>query len=274
MKKCLFLFCSMLLSISIYAQSEVIPKALKLKKVSFATGVDLDMVNGLDYNYLRSSGIGAEASTIGDIEFGNSSVYGGVCENPHMRLGLVFDLPRQSNMELNMNAVGVFNRVDGIYLFTDGVNNDYFNNDYNFASLNSTTNEVAFETSIKKRANIGRFMKLYAGLGTNIGYSFGGNLSISGNTDQASVDQNFNRPITDIVAGNSYEEYTYDNFKVKNGFHQRAFAEVGVGFVLFKRVELGFDYRYGVGYRALVDGPTRMTRLSSYGVKASFIIPN
>ncbi len=273
MKKFSLLCFSMLFSFQMFAQAELATKALKLKKISLSTGVDLDMVNNLDYEYLRSTGIGADASLVGDLEFDQSSVYGGVCENPHIRLGLVFDMARQKNMELNVNAVGIFNRVDGVYLHTDRMTDEFFNRDFDFASFNSYTNEIAIETSINKRANLGRFIKLYAGLGTNLGYSFNGHLSVNGNADQVSVDQNFNRAITDIAVGSSFQDYTYSSYKVKNGIHQRAFAEVGVGFVLLKRVELGFDYRYGVGYRALFDGPTRMTRLSSYGVKASFILP-
>jgi len=48
--------------------------------------------------------------------------------------------------------------------------------------------------------------------------------------------------------------------------------QAGTGFVLFKRLELGIDYRGGFGYKAIFNGPIKGTKLHSIGATAKWIL--
>ena len=66
--------------------------------------------------------------------------------------------------------------------------------------------------------------------------------------------------------------YSYESYDQRDGISQRLFAHAGAGIRFFKRVELGFEYRYGIGYRAIFGAPVAMTNLHSEALTARWLL--
>jgi len=263
----LLLFCigiSTLLS----AQSTSVPTKFKLKKIGISFGVEEDMINGLDYNYLVATAKGNPSSELEGMDFTQDYFSGGVCENPHIRVTAALEVPGMRNTELNIALLGIFNRLDGSFYQSNG----RMENDFEYVGVSTMTNEIALESSLTKRLTISKFINLYGGAGLNLGYNFGGHLSANG-MRQNTVDQNSNRPLGDIVNGQfpSDENYFNEFYQLKDGISNRAFLQAGIGFVLFRRLEIGMDYRYGIGYRATFDAPTKRTNLNSVALSTRWV---
>jgi len=116
------------------------------------------------------------------------------------------------------------------------------------------------------------WFKFYGGLGTNIGYTLNGHMTINGHIDQNEVDNNLERSTSDIFNGNYDREYSYETYDMKNAISQRIFAEVGTGITLFRRLETGFFVRRGVGYRGYFGYGARGVQLYSGGLRMNWII--
>ena len=270
MKNLLLLILAILLTTPLFSQNLPIPTKWKIKKIGISLGVETDMISNLDGNYLINIGKNVSA-TLPDGTILND-MYGGVCENPHLRITLALEVPNLKNTELQVGLNAFFNRYDGAYYYGENFFNPelgHYESDY--ISVDLFSHELGLEGALVKRLNIGNFLNLYGGVGTNLGYSIGDELNISGSNLQA-VDKNIDRSNADIFTGTTYHDDNYHSFEAKDAFHQRVFIQAGVGFVLFKRVELGIDYRSGLGYKATFNGPTKGTRLNSIGVNTKWIL--
>ena len=272
MKRLLTVCLCACLSTGLFSQNFSIPSIWKIKKFNVSFGFDTDMIKNLEYEYMLKTGVGVDESKYAGLDFAPEDMYGGVCENPNIRLGVTMGVPGLRNVDLNLGAMAVFNRYDGVYYNTTNSFEDYLNSDYNYLSITSMNDEIALEASIDKSVNFLRFFNLYGGLGTNIGYSYRGELQINGNIDERSVDPNLARENSDIVMGNTFHDYEYETFDLKDGLHQRVFGHLGVSGVILKRLEIGLDYRHGVGYRKVFDGPTKTTRLNSIGLSFNWLL--
>ena len=81
-----------------------------------------------------------------------------------------------------------------------------------------------------------------------------------------------NRSNSDIISGNTFSNTGYDIYEAKDAFHQRGFLQAGVGILFLKRLELGMEYRGGFGYKVLLFGTPKITRLQSFGLTAKWVL--
>ncbi len=270
MKNLLLTVLILLLTTPLFSQNLPVPTKWKIKKIGVSLGIERDMISNLDGNYLIDIGKNVSATLPNGTKLDN--MYGGVCENPHIRLTVALEVPHLKNTEFQLGVNAFFNRYDGAYYwgdnFFDSVT-EYYDADY--ISVDLFSHELGLEAALVKRLSFGSFLNLYGGVGTNLGYSIGDELHISGNNLQ-SVNKNSDRSNADIFTGTTYREETYHSFAAKDAFHQRLFLQAGAGFVLFKRLELGIEYRGGLGYKATFNGPTKGTKLHSIGASAKWIL--
>ena len=273
MKKLLSLSFAMCLAMSAFSQS--VPSKWAVKKFGISLGYDEDMIKDLEYSYILSTAKGLEDSQYADMDYAPTDMYGGVCENPNLRLDVTLGVPGMKNMDLNLAFLGVFNRYDGVYYNNyDYQSNDFdWDNDLEYMSINSYGSELGLEVSMVKNLNFLRIFNIHGGLGTNVGYAIGHEVNIDG-MNQGTVLQDMDRPLDRIVMGqNNVDEYYYDTFDGKDGISQRAFVTAGMGITFFKRVELGLDYRGGIGYRKTFGtDSTKMTKLNGVSLYAKWVL--
>lgn len=278
MKNVLLVAFATLLSYSLFSQNLPIPTKWKVKKIGVSLGVDQDMIKNIDYHYMIKTTHNRNLHRFQNLEINEEDYYAGVCENPQFRIMVALEVPGLKNTELNVGIQGVFGRYDGVYYNNYDHNGDPKPDGYEYLSVTSMTSELGFESSITKRVSLG-FLNLYGGAGTNLGYSFGGYMNVSGHQNISTVEKDLNRSITDIATQTTYETSSYDEvfnsgMEVKDAFHQRVFAQLGIGVLIRKRLEIGVDYRRGIGYRAVFDAPTKTTQLHSASVFARWVLKN
>ena len=268
MKKTLVITCACLFSLSLFSQNLSVPTNWGIQKFSVSFGTEMDLIRNLDQSYMASTGRNIDQSAFSNAEFAPEDLYGGACENPHVRIMATLGVPGWKNMELNVGASLMFDRYDAVYYHNYNYNSEYGDE---YLSYNSFHDEIALEASLLKRMNFLRVFNFYAGGGTNLGYSFGGEMTINGTTRQL-ADENLNRGSGDIVSGNYESGYVYETFVQRDGINQRLFGQLGFGIIFFRRLELALDYRAGIGYRAIFGAPVKMTELQSAGLSLKWIL--
>jgi len=278
MKNVLLVAIATLFSCSLSAQSLPIPTKWKVKKFGVSVGVDRDMIKDLDYHYLLQTTNNRNLDRFQNLDVDQDNYFGGVCENPQFRITATLEVPGLRNTELNVGLQGTTGRYDGVYYYNYNQDGTPKPDGYEYLSVSTMTSEIGLESSITKRASLG-FLNFYAGGGTNLGYSGGGVMNVSGHQNITTVEQDMNRSLRDIGGNDTYETATYSDvfektLEVKDAFHQRVFAQVGVGIVIRKKLEVGLDIRRGIGYRAVFDGPFRTTQLHSVALSARWILRN
>ena len=228
------------------------------------------MLSNLTYRYLTgiTRGDGNLGGDFADLDFSQSDAYSSICENPHIRLSLVLEPSTMRNTELHTSIVGIFNRTDAISYYDNG---SYYNSG-RYLSFTSYGHEVAFETSLLKSANLFKTFYLYGGLGTNLGYTFGNELHINGSDTRTVRDIGLAEAEAFVSELSSDENYHYNFYDQSDGISQRAFAQVGASIVFFRRLEIGLEGRFGLGYRAHFNGPMARTNLRSLGATAKWVL--
>ena len=211
----------------------------KIKKFGIHLGQDQDRIMGMDHLSLIKSVNRPLAMELEDIDFDSQDAYSMICENPHIRLDLSV-VPRFApRSEMRFALVGMFNRIDAVYYQKYEPDGMHRTLDYE-----SRSNEIALETSLLRKFKLGNAVTFYLGGGTNLGYSFGNEVSVSGyNVRLREADTP-----DDPVYYNDYD-YFYESHTAANAIHQRLFAEAGIGVTIAKRIELNLEYRYGLGYK-------------------------
>ncbi len=272
MKNVLTVALATLLACALSAQNSVKPTKWKLRSFGVSFGTDLDMIRGLDYAYLVQTGKGNSSNVYNNVSFENQQYYAAVCENPILRITAALDVPGLKNTELDFALNTVFNRFDGVYYHAENSQIVQENGGFQYLSVNTVTNEVGLESTITRRVSLFNFLNFYGGVGTNIGYSFDGEMQFSGHEYRQSVDQNVDRSIKDITTGTIYSDAIYGTYDAKDAFHQRLIYKLGFGILFCKRLELGINYRGGWGYRAVFGAPTKETRLESLAVSARWML--
>jgi len=212
---------------------------MKVKKFGVSIGTDWDMLPGLSTDMLLKK---TDSRTAQDIQpFLNSANFyqsSGFCENQNFRLSLVLEPQRWKNVELHTSGVFIFDRMDGVHFYDDDGNTT--------SNLNFTLHgsEIDVEAVLLKRVPVfgfldKKFLNLYGGIGSNLGYQYGNYMTVGSHISTW--------PDRDSGDWENEFKYTYDN--INDGVSARVFAQVGVGLTLFRRVELGFEARYGAGLR-------------------------
>ncbi len=265
MKKLLLVVFVLALSLPSFSQDVV--GRWKVKRIGVTLGQDQDMINDLSHTYLMNTVRGFPNAQYENIPFAKSDLYSMTCENPNLRVELALLPPRMRNTELRVALSGMFNRIDA-------VNYQAYNPDGGSSTLNfrSHTNEIAAEAVLLKRASLWNTFNFYGGVGTNLGTSFAGNVRVSGSNLVMNEEGDFGAS-DDAYTNNGYQNYTsfYDYYEVKNGLHQRAFLQGGFSIVFLRRLEIGLEARYGIGYR-LIGGQAVGTNLVAAGFTAKWIL--
>jgi len=274
----LLLSAALLITLSSFAGNTFIFKKLKLKKVGIQMGVEQDLILGdkMSHKYFNSlvNDPNLNSALENRID-ANFSKYSGVCENPHIQINLAYQLPKP-NHELHFNVLGVFNRVDGIYynrLSSNTANYDYLNYDLYSSELGLEVNYVLKKELQLIKNVLG--LNLYASGGANTGFQFENYLTISGTETIRDRQLGVRLAQTDDVAS----DYTFEtnerfnnSYRASNGINQRVFAGAGVGFVLFNRLELGINGKYGYGYRYHFSNDFAATNIRSYNLSAKWVL--
>ncbi len=252
-----------LLSTAVFLCFQFATAQIKIKQVGVSMGVDEDMIKNLDYTYMLSTGKGIDQSRFANLSFAPETMYGGVCENPNFRAFATLGIPQLKSFDLNVAMLFNFNRYDGVYYY-DHTNSSYM-------SIESMGKEIALETSIQKNTKFLRIFRATAGIGSNIGYGYGGNMSIYG-TSVKTMDANMDRSYSEIFNGDTQVEYDnfHETFEVKDALHQRLFVQTGLAVIFLKRLELGLDYRYGKGYKLISGADIKTTTLNSMSLTAKW----
>ncbi len=264
MKKYLIILSALFITSGLFAQSDWYIGKFKVKKIGVSMGADTDMVSNLDGAYFIDQLRDDQIVGINDLDFDNYGFSGGVCENPHWRGSITLGIPGADALEWTNSLVIMPDRLDGVSYNTI---NDA--GEWEYLNLTQTQDEVALETSLLARLDLGP-IKLYGGAGTNLGVTFNNMVRVSG-THNDVFDQNAGE-FVDIPTRPGNNTWFYDQYDTRKNFNQRVFLQGGGSLVFFKRVELGIEMRYGVGYRAAIGAELRKTNLISAGFTAKWLL--
>lgn len=284
MKKLLLLAILFSLSLNLSAQEGKHIGPFKIKKIDVMVGIDSDRINNFDQSYFMNQ-INNSDFPFEQFNFDNVEHVTAICENPHFRFGLTLDIPNLDRLEWRNAINWMPNRIDQINYFEDYTveHEDQFGNfvDYTHKSMSitQTQSEIALESSMLYTLVDNRVFKVYTGIGSNAGVTYNDHISVYG-TGAAEMDdividwnQNFSSELVqrpDIE--NSRTFYNYYNNNSGSQFNHRLFGQVGGSIIILKRVELGVDFRRGIGYRVIKDAPVTFTNLVSTGLSLRYIL--
>ncbi|MEM1216801.1 MAG: hypothetical protein AAGJ82_13990, partial [Bacteroidota bacterium] len=242
----------------------------KLKRVGAFGGQDQDMIGDMSHDFFLSSITSNLDFDYANLNTTERHTYSMLCENPHFRLNAVFQNQYLENLEFGLSLVGIFNRIDEIVYVTPG--SDPW--DYGAQQLRFTQygHELGIEPTLGYRSQRGAFA-LTGIVGTNVGYTFGNNLAISGNNLLVCDDVvSFRDGDQSLSPDCETIDYLYDYSDQGNGIALRGFAEINASFTLFKRVEMGTMLRRGLGVRLNHDAPNTTTNLHSFGFFTRWVL--
>lgn len=262
MKNLVLITLSFLFTTSAFSQNFL---GMKVLKYGIALGNDQDRVQGLDAQYLMGLSRTPVSSELRDNDFEPINLVSMTCENPALRFAVtVQPFKTSSNWQLDLGTTLMSNRIDGTdYRY---VNYGSSTPDNTF-SFRSRSHEIALDASLLRNVKFG-FFNLYGGIGTNLGMTFAGDMTIRGN-----IYNEISDPVTgfDDPLNVSFEnERFYEYSSIKNVLHQRAFLQGGMSIIILKRLELGVDARLGVGYRLNRGNSIKTTNLFGGGFVAKW----
>lgn len=232
---------------------------MKVKKFGISATNDQDRVNDLGASYFQGLSKSEFSSEVMQNEFNPQDITSMICENPSLRAEItVLPFRAMPNVLLNMGTSIMFNRVE---------NTTYSRNSLEHFNFSSFSNEAALDGSLVYNQKLW-FLNLYGGVGTNLGYTFNGFLHIYGNyyDETAIVNTGTDGGETSVGKYVSFNE----SHLMKNSLHQRVFLQGGVAVLFFKRLEIGFEGRRGVGYRFNTGNPLKFTNLVSTGLSVKW----
>ena len=270
-------------TICLNAQSTFLGKPIK--SVSLSLSHDRDLLSSMDNAYFTDAMKTKSDNSVLTEKFSDAQVESMVCENPALSLNLVLELPRQLEWTLGVNAI--VSRYDALsYKSTDNSNWGF-----NYANFSTTADEYGVETALIKRISLSSHrnklgnspINLYLGAGTNFGVIVNNKLYAYGSDE--SMIESFSYTNTGELK-TEFEESTqepgfnssifYSGFneevKLNGGFSQRVYGQLGIGFTIARRVELGLQGKYGIGYRVIKGTDTKKTTLESIGLTLKWIL--
>ena len=245
------------------AISQTTTKKWKLKKIGLSVGFDRDMINNMDHSMFAKAIKGDTHLDFENITFGKEDVQSMICENPNIRLEATLLPPFKVNSEIRFSLNFIQDRIDAINYWDKQGSSLYFD---------TNTDELSAEASLLFKLPLGRSFHLYGGPGMNIGKTFGTTACISGQN----VRIRLNETLRDGTTPSDpqfvdYEDY-HDCFDLRNSLHTRAFAHFGFGWTLFKRIELGYEWRYGIGGKVTPGAGIHGTTLNSSSFAIRYVI--
>lgn len=271
------------LSTALSAQANWGIGSFKVTKFDVSVGIESDQVNDLDYNYYvdkvisRTTHCPVESMPLNPIEqeaqlnslnFANSTMISNRSTNPSFNAGITMQSEKFPFLEWR-NAISIKPRTEELSY----QNNSAYGGDY--LNIRSSHTELAVESALLFRLQVSSFFNLYLGAGTNLGVTHFDETCVT--TAQSSTDDAFS-----FRANNNTGTLPFDGPMTSEGFSecyvtdplliQRAFAQLGAGFIVFDRVELGFDVRYGAGLRTDFITPLNSSTLIATNFNLSYIL--
>lgn len=263
MKRIYLLIATLAICTSAFSQNFL---GMKVKKFGITSSNEQDRVDGLDAAYFTNLSKTEFDADIEGRDFPERTITSMTCENPAFRVDItVLPFTTVRNVQLNLGTSLMTNRIDATgYNFWNSNYYDASGADRNYSDIefNSYSNEAALDASMVWHQKLA-FFHLYGGVGTNLGYTFAGHMDVKGSytTDDSLVAQGRDGGSMENVETVYFEEY----HEMKNSLHQRVFFQGGVSFIFFKRLELGFEARRGIGYRYNAGNPAKATDLVTAG---------
>lgn len=214
-------------------------------RIGIAAGGDIEMPHRLGQSYLLSTaeGIGFDNS---NLPFGEGELTSMECDNGTFRIGLSMASLRSPGTEFQVSLLSIDGRIDKVRYEAGTAGTD----DWQWLEVSATNKETALEFVYLKNSRGKKALNFFAGLGTNIGYSYDGEVNVAGYILEESA--------SDVPANGRAFSYTSPQ---KESINQRLFLQAGMGVRFLKRMELGFECRKGIGYRASIGGPFNMSFL-------------
>lgn len=264
MKKLIVFSLSLSIAFCASAQSNLRILGMKVTKFGTSYGFDQDMLDGLGQEYLLKTARGDASGDFSNLNFEDSDLMAMACENPNVRFDMTLQPNFIKNTDLRISLAGMFNRIEDVH----------YQNGASSLNISSINNEIGFETSLVKNANLGNFLHFYGGFGTNAGVSFMGQMWVDQYNENTIATQEEPVVIDDPVLPqiNVIERDNSREYDLKSGFHNRFFVEGGVGLRFFKRMELGVEGKYGLGYRVVAGAPLRHTKTLSLGIYTRWVL--
>jgi hypothetical protein len=223
-----------------FAQEAVHTPNWQIAKFGIALGGDIDMPLGLDYNYLLNTAEEVDFD-YSELAYDKGEMTNMNCDNGTFRLNMSFRPFRSADSELQLSFLSIDGRIDKVRY--ESPNGQYL-------EVSAANEETALEALFLKNSRAGRSWRFHAGLGTNVGYSHGGEIQVKGHL--------LHKADSDVP--NTLEEVDY-KYRQSDGINQRLFLQGGMAVRFLKRLEFGFECRKGLGYRASFGGPFNMTLL-------------
>lgn len=244
-----FLFAS-----QIYSQVSSTPSNWTGTRFGVTFGGDIEMPLKLNHSYLLSTAEDSDLS-VDHLPFDEGELTRMDCDNETARISISMAPNGSTTTELQFSLLSIEGRIDMVRYSLPEENQ--------FLEVSAENKELALEGVYLKRDQVNRTFTFYYGAGTNIGYSYGGKVKVSGFLNDAEL--------TDDPNVAQEVEYLLEQ---RDGINQRLFAQGGMGIRLLKRIELGLNFRKGFGYRASFGGPFKLTRLKrsiGMSLKYSFL---
>ena len=149
---------------------------MKVKKFGVSTTIDQDRLNGLGASYFDGVSKTGISSEIMENDFDTGDITSMICENSTVRAEItVLPFKKMQHVQLNMGTSLIYDRYEST---SYGVHCSY-DEPTEFYSFTSRSNEAALDASIVYNLKLWAF-NLYGGVGTNLGYTFGGDLDVQG----------------------------------------------------------------------------------------------
>ncbi|MCI4648236.1 hypothetical protein [Phaeodactylibacter sp.] len=271
MKNHLTLAMALLCSTMLFGQGHITANRWTVKKIGLSFGQDRDMLQGMTTEYFMQGVRDKLAYNFSEMPLEPQYVQSMNCENPHLRLSLTLLPPKLRNTELRLSLLGVFNRIDAVQLASPGLNPG--DPGYQAANFSLSSNEIGLEAELMKRFPIGKRFNLYLGAGTNLGYTSGNSLCVVAQNLEVMGDNSvgFRDDVTNEAPIGNLDNFS-SCLNYGSGFSQRIYGIAGFSFLIAQRLELGFNYRHGWGYRAIKGSEIKGTQLRSSGLSLSWVM--
>ena len=222
-------------------------------RFGISVGGDIEMPHGLDHNYLLSTATNNNFD-VSSVPFEDGELVRMECDNGTFRTSASFAPAGKKNTEFQFSLLSIDGRIDMVRYELPEENH--------FVEVNAENEEIALEGIYMIRDQASKRFSFHVGLGTNIGYSHNGKVRI----------RSFYETDSETDVPNTTEEISYE-YNQKNSINQRLFVQGGIGIRFLKKMEVGIMCRKGLGYRATLEGPFKMTTLKrSIGLSLSYTI--
>jgi len=235
----------------------------KIKKFHVSFGEDNDMINNMSYEYFVNQIPADRDFPLRDRQFSDSDFNSGHCENPNLTIGLTLEHPALRNIQWRNSLSIMSDRSDGVSYYEpdNSGTGDYVN----FFGGHS---EYGIESAVLYKLQLLPAINLYGGLGTNMGVSSG---------DYICYDATYRIPES-LIEGAGSDAGVVEGYDTQFGcidtnsqFNQRLFAEFGIGMTILKRVEIGVNFKNGIGYRA-GNGALAGTQLNAFNISLAYVL--